>query len=76
VNVDLISLMQNCNYREDTGIIITEKSGNCLEMKEQNMCNFKDTVYILMINQKVMLIIKPNKTIRVNTEKMNEKKVI
>jgi hypothetical protein len=38
-------------------IIIIIKSGN-LEAREQNICIYKDTIYITMRDVKVMIIIK------------------
>jgi hypothetical protein len=39
-------------------MMIIRKSGNSLEVRKQNICNYKDTIYIIMRNVKVMIIIK------------------
>jgi hypothetical protein len=39
-------------------IIITTKSGSSLEVRKQNILIYGDTVYIIMRNGKVMVIVK------------------
>jgi hypothetical protein len=39
-------------------LIIITKSGNSLEVRKQNICIYQDTIYITILNVKVMTIIK------------------
>jgi hypothetical protein len=39
-------------------VVVVVKSGNSLDVRTENMCIYKDTVYIIMRNVEVMIIIK------------------
>jgi hypothetical protein len=47
--------------------MIIIKSGNTLKVRKQNVCTYKEAVYIIMGNVKVMIIVNPSSEVLDNS---------